>query len=181
MFNPTQHMYENGSDKCLHAPIIACGALERMVQTWHLTMRWRLQGLCNVTKLQAARARTHYQTLSHYHHQTTSSRQASHTEQLMWHAGGKESRFVGEASQVSSFPLGYQSPAASKQASLIMMASLTDTATGCRSASKHHGCASSICQNACLHSQHYLAQMYSPCNIKSLGASRCSSQHKQLQ
>ena len=127
----------NSCDKCFHAPIIALGALERMVQTWHLTMSWNLQGLCKLAKLQAAGVRTNCQALNPFHsHKMTSSRHASHPKKLlMWHAGGKESRFIGEASQVSSFPRECQSPAASKQASLIMMASLTDTATGCRSAS----------------------------------------------
>ena len=54
-----------------------------------------------------------------------------HAEELNWQVGGKESEFIGRASQVSSFPLEFRYPAASKQATLIRMDLLTDTATGC--------------------------------------------------
>ena len=54
----------NGCDKCFHAPIIGLGTLERMVQTWRLTMSWWLQELCNYVNLQAASMPAHCRRVS---------------------------------------------------------------------------------------------------------------------
>ena len=142
-------------------------------------MSWRLQALlvCNAPKLrQNQNMCAPLHILSRYNPRKPELQTNSKSQAVHWQVGGKESKFIGVASQVSSFPREGQFPVASKQVNLFTTAPLTDTTTAAYSSDAAMKPAASTRIDAAFVS--YPLQVYGSQYNKSLAASRCPSQHK---